>query len=407
MQCSSCSTTLPPGARNCPACGTAVYASSPTEETFLSLPGSRPESALPASSSPYAPGPYQKSVQPLPATQPGNSFQAGPYTPGQPAAPLPNPYEQPGYSSAQQPPLYLGSQQPPYTPPPLPPTQPQKARQGLSRGVIILLIVLALLIMFSGFGLIYYSTVYHPNQLHMQATATAQTLQTRAATANAQATGTIVAMANATATAQAQATANVIATATALQNTYSSATQGSPVLNDSLSFNTGSNWEEDQAQGGGGCAFTGSAYHASVDQKGFYFACAAQNTNFTNFAYQVQMTITKGDAGGVFFRGNCSAFHFYLLSIAQNGTFDLFISKDQNHSSDLNFGNSPAIKKGRGQTNLISVVVRGNSIYFYVNKQYAGSVINNTYTSGQIGVFVDAHTTATDVAFKNAQAWKL
>jgi hypothetical protein len=386
MQCSSCGTTLPPGARNCPACGTAVFASNPSEQTFISLPGSQPESSTPASTSPYPPG--------------------------QPAGPFPNPYEQPGYPLAPQPPLYLGSQQPQYTPPPLPPTQPQKARRGgLSRGVTILLIVLALLIMFSGFGLIYYSTVYHPNQLHMQATATVQTQQTgvaqSTATANAQATGTAVAIVNATATAQAQATANAVATATALQGIYNSATQGGPVLNDSLSSNTGSNWEEDQAQGGGGCAFTGGAYHASIDQKGFYFACAAQNTNFTNFAFQVQMAITKGDAGGIFFHGNRNAFHFYLLSIAQDGTFDLFISKDQNHSTDLLFGNSPAIKKGLGQTNLVTVVVRGNTIYFYVNKQYAGSVIDTTFTSGQIGVFVDAHTTATDVAFKNARAWKL
>ncbi|HCP75134.1 MAG TPA: hypothetical protein DIU08_10885, partial [Ktedonobacter sp.] len=207
--------------------------------------------------------------------------------------------------------------------------------------------------------------------------------------------------------AQAQATANVIATTTALQNIYTSATNGSPALHDSLSANTGSNWEEDQAQGGGGCAFTGGAYHASIDQKGFYFACAAQNTNFSNFAYQVQMTITKGDAGGVFFRGNRSASKFYLLSFARDGTYDLFVSKDQNHSTDLSFGNSSAIKQSLGQANLITVILRGNTIYFYVNKQYAGSVNDSTYKSGQIGVFVDAHTTATDVAFTNAQVWKL
>jgi hypothetical protein len=271
----------------------------------------------------------------------------------------------------------------------------------------ILLVVLALLAVLSGFGLIFYSTIYRPNQLHMQATATAQTQQTivaqTTATANTQATGTAVAISHATATAQAQVTA----TATALQNIYTSATKGSPVLDDSLSFNTGSSWEEDQAQGGGGCAFTGGAYHASIDQKGFYFACAAQSTSFSNFAYQVQMTITKGDAGGVFFRGNRSASQFYLLSIARDGTFDLFISKDQNHSSDLNFGNSSAIKKSTGQANLITVVVRGNSIYFYINKQYAGNVNDSTYTGGQVGVFVDARTTATDVAFNNAQVWKL
>ncbi len=275
----------------------------------------------------------------------------------------------------------------------------------------ILLIALALLIMFSGFGLIYYSTVYRPNQLHMEATATVQTLQTRdahaTATANAQATGTAVAIANATATAQAVATANVIATTTALQNIYTSATQGSPALNESLGSNTGSNWDEDQAQGGGGCAFTGGTYHSSIDTKGFYFACTAQNTNFANFAFQVQMTILNGDGGGLLFRANSSAVHFYLLSFTHDGAFDLFVSKDQNHSTDLNFGNSSAIKKGIGQTNLVTVVVRGSSIYFYVNKQYVGSVNDNTYKSGQIGVFADARTAATAVAFKNVLVWKL
>ena len=97
----------------------------------------------------------------------------------------------------------------------------------------ILLVVLALLAVLSGFGLIFYSTIYRPNQLHMQATATAQTQQTivaqTTATAYTQATGTAVAISHATATAQAQATANVIATATALQNIYTSATKGSPV----------------------------------------------------------------------------------------------------------------------------------------------------------------------------------
>ena len=412
MQCNSCGAELPPEARNCPNCGTAVFASSPFEKTTLSSPGMQPEGTLPATS--YPSGSFQEMAWPPPQTQPDKPFQANPYpyTPGTPAPPLPGPYGQPGGYPPPQQPFYPGSQQPPYpvpppAPPPVQPRRTPRGRRGLSRGMTILLVILALLAVLSGFGLIFYSTIYRPNQLHMQATATAQTQQTivaqTTATANTQATGTAVAISHATATAQAQVTA----TATALQNIYTSATKGSPVLDDSLSFNTGSSWEEDQAQGGGGCGFSGGAYHASIDQKGFYFACAAQNTSFSNFAYQVQMTITKGDAGGVFFRGNRSASQFYLLSIARDGTFDLFISKDQNHSSDLNFGNSSAIKKSTGQANLITIVVRGNSIYFYINKQYAGSVNDSTYTGGQVGVFVDARTTATDVAFNNAQVWKL
>jgi hypothetical protein len=275
----------------------------------------------------------------------------------------------------------------------------------------ILLIVLALLIMSGGFGLIYYSTVYHPNQLHMQATATAQTSQTMVArvtaTANAQATGTAVAIVNATATAQAQATADVIATATALQNIYSSATQGTPALNESLSGNTGSNWDEDQAQGGGGCAFTGGAYQASIYSKGFYFTCIANNTNFSNFAFQVQMKVSRGDGGGLVFRGNSSAAKYYVFSVATNGNYQLFTAQDRTHSASLTFGSSSTIKKGAGQTNLVTVIARGSSIYFYINKQYVGSVADGTYKSGQIGVLADDLTNPTDVTYSNLQVWKL
>jgi hypothetical protein len=295
-------------------------------------------------------------------------------------------------------------------PPPVLPRRPQR-RAGLSRGMTILLVILALLIMSSGFALIYYSTVYHPNQLHMQATATSQTSQTMVArvtaTANAQATATAVAIVNATATAQAQATANVIATATALQNIYTSATQGTPALSESLGFNTGSNWDEDQAQGGGGCSFTGGAYQASLYSKGFYFTCIANHTNFSNFAFQVQMKIIRGDSGGLVFRGNNAAAKFYVLRVGRDGTYDLFTTKDMTHSTSLAYGNSPSINKNLGQGNLLAVIARGSSIYFYINKQYVGSMTDGTYQSGQIGVLAEDNTNPTDVAYSNLQVWKL
>jgi len=265
--------------------------------------------------------------------------------------------------------------------------------------------------MASGFSLIYYTTVYHPNQLHAQATATAQTVQTRiaraTATANAQSTGTAVAITNATATANAQATANVVGTVTALQSIYTQATSGNPTINSSLSGNTGNNWDIDQAQGGGGCAFTGGSYHASLYSKGFYFPCIAQNTNFSNFAFQVQMNITRGDYGGLVFRANSAAVKFYNFRVGQDGSYNLFVSQDSTHGNDLLFGNSPAIKKNAGQTNLLTVIARGSNIYFYVNKQYVGSISDGTYKSGQIGFFAEDHTNPTDVAFSNLQVWQL
>jgi Domain of Unknown Function (DUF1080) len=278
--------------------------------------------------------------------------------------------------------------------------------------MLIAVIAAALLIMFSGFGLIYYSTIYHPAQLHMQTTATAQTILTQdaraTALARAQATGTAVAYANATSTALAVATANAAATATALQHTYTTATGGTPALNDSLAFNTANGWDEDEAQGGaGGCAFTNGAYHASLARKGYYFTCIAENTNFSNFAFQVQMSIVRGDGGGLIFRANGITTKFYQLIIEHDGTYVIAATQDQTHSTEIGYGQSSTFKRSRGQNNLLTLIARGTHISFYVNKQFAGGISDGTYKSGQIGFMVDSHTGSTDVAFQNAQVWKL
>ena len=415
MQCTSCGATIPPGAKHCPSCGTPVYNPGAFQETVRSSPNlpshqeNTPNAYTPgtfqeASSSPTSPPSQQSYAQPMyPVAQPQSSYPA--YVPPTTAQ-----------TPAQQQPLFASGSQPAYNQPPpsvFPAAQPAPPpqRRGLSRGAIIAIVLIALLLMVSGFSLIYYTTVYHPNQLHAQATSTAQTVQTGVArvtaTANAQATSTAVAITNATATANAQATAAVVGTATALQSIYTQATSGNPVINSSLSGNTSNNWDIDSAQGGGGCAFSGGSYHASLYAKGFYFPCIAQNTNFSNLAMQVQMTITRGDYGGLIFRANSAAVKFYNFRVGQDGSYNLFVSQDSTHGSDLLAGTSPAIKKNAGQTNLLTVIARGSNFYFYVNKQYVGSVNDSTFKSGQIGFFAEDHTNPTDIAFSNLQVWQL
>ena len=119
------------------------------------------------------------------------------------------------------------------------------------------------------------------------------------------------------------------------------------------------------------------------------------------------MTIVSGDAGGLVFRSDRANFKLYFLVFNSDGTYTLIVSKDRTHNSTLAYGNSSTFKQGAGQTNLLTIVVRGSNMYIYVNKQYIDSVSDNTYQSGQIGVLVDTRTTSTDVAFSNAQVWKL
>jgi hypothetical protein len=417
MHCSSCGSLLPPGATHCPTCGAPVFADTPYRETAGGSSATQPpdKTLLSSGSNPFGPPqPPQPSgpgwqVDPAAPTEqynigalPGAINQAPTgainqaSTPGGAYGPPPGPGQQP---------YFPGGSPPPYGPP------PEQPRRRPARGMVVLLAALAVLIILVGGGLIYYSTVFHPAQLHAQATSTAQTQQTHIAdatgTANTQATGTAVAVANATATANAQATAFVVATQTALQNLYTSSTRGTPTLSESLAFQTSSNWDVDQAQGGGGCGFSGGAYHASLDSKGFYFPCFGNNTNFGNFAMQVQMTIVSGDAGGIMFRANGGASKSYAWQIDTSGIYNLFVSRSNTQSTSLLYGPAPSFKQHTGQTNLLTVIARGSSIYLYVNKQYVGNVSDNTYGSGELGFMVYDHTNPTDVAFSNLQVWQL
>jgi hypothetical protein len=153
---------------------------------------------------------------------------------------------------------------------------------------------------------------------------------------------------------------------------------------------------------GSACRFTGGAYHAVMTQHGYVQICMAQATNFSNFAFQVNMTALTGaaqDGGGLVFRSTSNG--SYRLRIGVDGSYDLV---DQN---PVTSGSSSAIKTGLNQTNVITVVAQGQHIYMYVNRQLIASVVDSVNTSGQIGVFAVSWTAATDVVYSNAQVWQL
>ncbi len=390
------------------------------EENFGRQPYAQPESDSPTEfiSTPPPPPPTfgRDKSGPYPSIGQEGAFTNYPPQGSRPA--INNDYtepayaQRPGFAGYATPPQqqYIAPQLPPQTFPPA--AQQPRQRRGLSAGMTILLIVLALLVI-GGSGFIVYATVIQPNQLHAAATATTVARTTGTAQANATATAQVQATAqaqtNATATAHALAFAQATATTTALQNIYTQATSGSPALSDPLSQQDANNWEVDTKTGGGGCAFTGGAYHASMPQAGFFASCYAQGSNFSNFALQVQMTILKGDRGGIIFRANSNNTKFFLLRIGQDGSYTLFryVDTNGNDAKTLFQGSSSAIQTGLNQTNKVAVVFRGSNLYFYVNQQYVASVNDGSYTSGEIGVFADDQSNATEVAFSNLKVWTL
>jgi hypothetical protein len=222
---------------------------------------------------------------------------------------------------------------------------------------------------------------------------------------------------------QAQATrvALLQATATAYASTNPYPTYPVPKLNDPLTGNGDADWYvgdigKQNEPATGSCNFTADAYHAMEKYKrtpdgGTYFAsCTANATNFSNFVYQVQMTILKGDCGGLLFRneGSDKIDHFYYFTVCQDGSYELSRYREEkqpDYSLSLTAGNSSAIKQGLKQSNQIAVAVHNDTFDLYVNKQHIGSARNSEFSKGHIGVIAVPQKTDTEVAYNNAQVW--
>ncbi|HEU5227331.1 MAG TPA: DnaJ C-terminal domain-containing protein [Ktedonobacteraceae bacterium] len=285
-----------------------------------------------------------------------------------------------------------GQQAPPNTGTPYAPSVPKRRSSVLT----ITLITLIFLVVSAG-GFVYYTTIYTPQQIAAQATATVVAKVTATAGVKATATAQVVA----TAQAQASATATVV---NGLQANYNQITGNTPVLDDPLQNANLYNWDT-----GTGCAFTNGEYHVTIAQKDVFLYCSEQAADFSNFAYQVQMKIINGDFGGIIFRADTTNTKFYLFRIGQDGSYDLFYYPDKEgaHAKTLISGNSALILTGANQNNLIAAVVNNNTIDLYINKKYLISVNDPVLKTGKIGVIAQGGANAADVVYTHAQVWKL
>ncbi len=356
MHCIFCGAALQPGITTCPTCG-------------------KPASANTSGSSPH-----EYNADAAAYVEYSSASKSSSATPGlQPQATFPGPFvDQPQGGEYSAPSLAT-------TPLPLhgaPPHQPQR----LSTGMIVLLIMLALLVVGEGGVIAYYTAVLQPAQLHTQATAVVKTLLTT----------------------QAQ---HAFATATAAspQNTYNDATRGKPALNDLLEFQSANAWAVSNLSNGSSCAFSGGAYHVNVPRAGVYQYCPSSSSNFSNFAYQVQLTIVKGDLGGLLFRYNSSSQETYAFIIDALGHYALYLftSSGIYNGQVLRSDSSLEIITGLGRPNLLTIVARGSDIYIYANMHFIAKVSDSTYSSGEIGVIAASFSSPTDVAFNNAKVWNL
>jgi len=301
----------------------------------------------------------------------------------------------PAYGQMAQPEQFFPAQTNPTASPQYIPQTPRK--RGGVRVALILMVVLLVLLSSS---LFFYLGYYQPAQLQIAGTATAETQAL--GTANAHATSTAhVTQAAATSTAQVQATAQVY------QNLYAQSTSGTPTLNDSLNGQTGNQWDT-VSGANGSCTFSGGSYHSATPNAGFFQPCYAENSNFSNFAFQVAMTIGQGDEGGIIFRADNVNDKFYLFRMNVNGDYVLYLySNNQGSQALLLMSGTTHLMKPAGQSNTVTLVAQNGNLSFYLNQQYLNSKTDTIYSAGKIGVFAESAPRATDVAFSNAQVWTL
>ena len=361
MQCSSCGKELPVGVAYCPSCGsvtpyqTSSSGVSPADPTIYTSYGDGGGS----SQNPYA--------------DVGESAQ--------------NPYGDAGESS-QNPYLLTPN---PYAAPATAPPPPSVHRRRPSVAVIALLVVLVLLLAGGG-GLLYFKIASSSGQPQTHASPTA---------APQQITTTPSPVAQATTTPAAQSP----------QSLYDQVAQGAPVVDDPLLKNDTNNWDEStSADGNNSCAFSGGAYHAKAQQQNAYMLCMAQASNFADLAFQVQMTIAKGEFGGMVFRADNTQSKYYSFFIDRSGNYTLITSVDNTGNNDytLSKGTSSFIRTGLNQVNTLTIIARGSNIYLYINQQFITSASDTRYQAGQIGVFGGNVSQApADVIFSRVQVWKV
>lgn len=287
------------------------------------------------------------------------------YQPSAPPAPPPAPL----YG---QPPAYTSAGQPPRPPLSVPPRAPNPRRR---RALILGLVAVVVLLILAGSGLLTYNfAVVQPNM-----------------------------RANATATAQAAVTATAYANSP--QGAFTAATSGTPAVIDSLN---GQNLNEFSPTSDGHCDYLNGAFHAREPTSHSFYFCLG-NGEYSNFALQVQMQIHQGDRGGIIFRANPNTGELYLVDMDINGQFNFYIYKGFQGADSMTLygGVVPDYNVGLNQTNLVTIVARGEDVFLYVNKVFAGEISDNTYLSGAIGLVASNDTQSTDVAYTNLKIWNL
>lgn len=374
MQCPNCARALPDSGRFCPYCGHTL---SIVRQDAASMPvagqddatraaavaGSRPAQAAFAfqefgfvgAQTPGGLAPTSTGVSgpflPLPASGPGMV----------PLTPLPGavgslPYGYPAFTAQ---PASLQVQQVPAA----------RKRRGRSMGWIVFYAFMAIILLFTGLGV-----ALHEIGAHVLGGLSAQYNARQAA---------------------------------AMQY-YQQVMSQHPSVQDTLQDPSQTGWAQFQRTHES-CAASSSGLQASIDDSAHFTYCLDQTIAYDNFAFQVQMHILNGDAGGLVFRVAYDENSLYMLQVASTGRYALLLDKDAlaGKFSELASGTFSGINQLAGQQNTLMLIVRGSTFDIFINQQFVAEEQDATLANGRIGVMALDDNSPTQVVYSDAAIWQL
>lgn len=191
-----------------------------------------------------------------------------------------------------------------------------------------------------------------------------------------------------------------------LQNPYPPY-EGLLVLDDAMRDNSkGFQWGEDTDEGT--CRFRSGAYYIDTATSDYVEYCKAAATHFSNYVFQVQMTILKGDRGGLSFLVNSAQKTVYYFGIGQDGSYVLDFFRGEDGTNILKGNASALIHLGLNRPNVIGVSVMGNHVDLYINMQLLMHIsISGYFSNGSIGLAAQDKISPTEVVFHDAKVWSL
>ncbi|MGZ3616615.1 MAG: serine/threonine protein kinase [Ktedonobacteraceae bacterium] len=199
----------------------------------------------------------------------------------------------------------------------------------------------------------------------------------------------------------------------------------------------GMNWSQTpgstSAQLNGSCLYLKNTLYAMVNGEtgATFHPCIPVKTSvpsytifYSDFAYQVKMTIVIGDCGGVTFREQGAKLYYFFIcqrsnykchnngAIVCNYGLIRYTQNPPTGYPDFNLnpllteGFSKTVEDGANQQYTIVVVARKSKIDLFVNGQNIGEVKDNVYTKGVIGVLAKTFGPySTQVVFSDATVW--